>query len=180
MHLISDKIMWYLTPFFLHTSSALVLKRAICMKALDAENVSCISATCEICFLNCKLKIHLSFPSHLHCLISFSTSNYCLSLCYLSEDSVFRYHLTATWNKIILYVLYCVQDVIRPNWTMNIRKFHWIVNHEGESNWVLFLPFLGGRIELQPKSVIFTTMRLSTTQFVDLSRPWTSVLLECR
>lgn len=140
---------------------------------------------CWKCFLHIShmwnlLKIHLSFPSHLHCLISFSTSNNCLSLCYLSEDSVFRYHLTATWNKIILYVLYCVQDVIRPNWPMNIRKFHWIVNHEGESNWVLFLPFLGGRIELQPKSVIFTTMRLSTTQFVDLSRPWTSVLLECR
>ncbi len=33
---------------------------------------------------------------------------------------------------------------------------------------------------LQPKSVIFTTMRLSTTQLVDFSRPWTPTLLACR
>lgn len=79
--------------------------------------------------------------------------------------------MAATRNKVVLYVLYFVQDVIRPYCTMNIRKFHWVGKHEGESSWVLFLPFRGGRIELQPKSVIFTTMRLSTTQFVDLSRP---------
>lgn len=41
-------------------------------------------------------------------------------------------------------------------------------------------PFLGGRMELHPKSVIFTTIRLSTTQLVDFRRPWTSILLECR
>lgn len=35
-------------------------------------------------------------------------------------------------------------------------------------------------MELQPKSVIFTTILLSTTQLVDFRRPWTSVLLECR
>lgn len=35
-------------------------------------------------------------------------------------------------------------------------------------------------MELHPKSVIFTTIRLSTTQLVDFSRPWTSILLECR
>lgn len=41
-------------------------------------------------------------------------------------------------------------------------------------------PFCGVRIVLQPKSVIFTTMRLSTTQLVDLSLPCISILLECR
>ena len=41
-------------------------------------------------------------------------------------------------------------------------------------------PLLAGKMELQPKSVIFTTILLSTTQLVDFRRPWTSVLLECR
>ena len=26
--------------------------------------------------------------------------------------------MAATWNKIVLYVLYCLRDVIRPYWTM--------------------------------------------------------------
>lgn len=41
-------------------------------------------------------------------------------------------------------------------------------------------PLPGLRKELQPKSVIFTTMRLSTTQLVDLSRPCTWMSLEWR
>lgn len=41
-------------------------------------------------------------------------------------------------------------------------------------------PLPGLRKELQPKSVIFTTMRLSTTQLVDLRRPCTWMSLECR
>ena len=47
-------------------------------------------------------------------------------------------------------------------------------------NVIPYRPFVGGKMELQPKSVIFTTILLSTTQLVDFRRPWTSVLLECR
>lgn len=51
---------------------------------------------------------------------------------------------------------------------------------ETRKNVIHYRPFLGGKMELQPKSVIFTTILLSTTQLVDFRRPWTSVLLECR
>lgn len=60
-----------------------------------------------------------------------------------------------------------------------VRKknfFKW----ETSKNFIHDRPFLGGKMELQPKSVIFTTILLSTTQLVDFRRPWTSVLLECR
>lgn len=41
-------------------------------------------------------------------------------------------------------------------------------------------PLPGIRIVWHPKSVILTTMRLSTTQLVDFRRPWTWMLLEWR
>lgn len=41
-------------------------------------------------------------------------------------------------------------------------------------------PLPGSRMVWHPKSVILTTIRLSTTQLVDLRRPWTWMLLEWR
>lgn len=59
---------------------------------------------------------------------------------------------------------------------MRKKNFKW----ETSKNSIYNRPFFGAKMELQPKSVIFTTILLSTTQLVDFRRPWTSVLLECR
>ena len=80
-------------------------------------------------------------------------------------------------EKDILYpnlylFLYC-NLVVEILWSCYIKAPSALINIDSQ----MAVPLPGERMVLQPKSVILTTMRLSTTQLVDFSRPWTTMLL---